>query len=135
MSIRKFEELDIWKRTRELTKIIYKISSVPGFSRDWGLRDQLRRASVSVMSNIAEGFDSGSRKEFARFLSISRRSTSEMQSQLYVALDQSYMSQEDFKLIYKEIEEIRRMITSFIKYLKGIKKTNSLNSPTRKLIN
>ena len=121
MKIRKFEELDIWKRTREVTKCIYQISSTNEFTRDWGLKDQIRRASVSIMSNIAEGFDCGSRREFARFLSISRRSASEVQSQLYIALDQSYIKQADFDKVYREIEEIRRMITSFIKYLKGFK--------------
>ena len=73
------------------------------------------------MSNIAEGFDSGSPREFARFLNMSRRSASEVQSQLYIALDQSYVKQADFDKTYKELEEIRRMITSFIKYLKGVK--------------
>ena len=71
------------------------------------------------MSNIAEGFDSGSKPEFARFLSFARRSASEVQSQLYVALDQSYIGKEDFDILYKEAESIRRMITNFILYLKG----------------
>jgi len=120
MKVTKFEDLEIWKKSRELTKLIYNVSS-DKFSNDWGLRDQVRRAAVSVMSNIAEGFDSGSKPEFARFLMISRRSISEIQSQAFIALDQSYLSQNEFDVIYKSSEEIRRMITAFIKYLKGLK--------------
>lgn len=118
MKITKFEDLEIWKRSRELIKVIYKVSASAKFSKDWGLKDQITRASVSVMSNIAEGFDSGSKPEFARFLNISRRSISEIQSQAYIALDQEYLSHDEFDLIYKESEAIRRMITSFIKYLR-----------------
>lgn len=121
MKIKKFEELDIWKRSRQLTKLIYKVTCIEEFSKDWALRDQIRRAAISVMSNIAEGFDAGSKPEFSRFLSISRRSLSEVQSQLYVALDQSYISSIEFNSLYNEAEEIRRMITGFIKYLKGLK--------------
>lgn len=78
------------------------------------------RAAVSIMSNIAEGFDSSSKKEFSRFLSMSRRSASEIQSQLYIALDQAYINDSEFNELYREAEEIRRMITGFIKYLKGV---------------
>ncbi len=119
MKINKFEEIDAWKRARELTKLNYQISSKGHFSNDWNLRDQIRRASISVISNIAEGFDSGTKNEFVRFLTFSKRSTSEIQSQLYVALDQSYISQNEFTAIYQETEEIRKMISGFIKYLKG----------------
>jgi len=121
MKVTRFEDLDIWKRSRDLTRSIYKVSSSAKFSNDWGLKEQIRRAAVSVMSNIAEGFDSGSKPEFARFLMISRRSISEIQSQAFIALDQSYVLQSEFDVIYKETEEIRRMITGFIKYLKGFK--------------
>lgn len=120
MKIKKFEEIEAWKRARELTKSIYKISSLAEFSKDWALRDQIRRASISIMSNIAEGFDSGFKNEFARFLGISRRSASEVQCQLYIALDQSYITQNEFDKMYNETEEIRRMITGFIKYLKSV---------------
>ena len=120
MRIKNFEEIEAWKRARELTKLIYRISSHVDFNKDWGLKDQIRRAAISVMSNIAEGFDSSSKLEFIRFLGISRRSASEIQSQLYVAVDQGYIQQDDFKNIYKETEEIRKMITGFIRYLKNI---------------
>lgn len=119
MTIRCFEDIEAWKKARELTKKVYRITSIEKFSKDWELRDQIRRASISVMSNIAEGFDSSSKIEFARFLNISRRSASEIQSQLYVALDQGYIEKKDFDLLYKEAEEIRKMLTGFVKYLKG----------------
>ena len=120
MKINNFEEIEAWKRSRELTKEIYRISSDVIFSKDWGLKDQIRRASISVMSNIAEGFDCGFKTEFVRFLGISRRSLSEIQSQLYIALDQNYINKNDFECIYKESEEIRKMITGFMKYLKSL---------------
>jgi len=121
MKIKRFEDIEAWKRSREMTKAIYKISSKDKFSKDWALRDQVRRASISVMSNIAEGFDSGFSAEFARFLNISRRSASEVQSQLYVAADQSYINTVEFDHLYEELEQIRKMITGFIKYLRSYK--------------
>jgi len=120
MKIKNFEEIESWKRARQLSKKIYKITSTEKFSKDWELKEQIRRAAISVMSNIAEGFDSSSKIEFARFLGISRRSASEVQSQLYIALDQNYIDANDFNPLYKETEEIRKMITGFIKYLKGL---------------
>ena len=121
MKIQRFEDIEAWKKTRELTKSIYKVSSKDKFSKDWTLRDQIRRAAISIVSNIAEGFDSGFSAEFARFLNISRRSASEVQSQLYIALDQMYISIEEFNALYGDTEEIRKMITGFIKYLKSYK--------------
>ena len=120
MTIKKFEDIESWKRARELTKSIYKISSTNGFEKDRALKEQIRGASISIMSNIAEGFDSGFKNEFARFLGISRRSASEIQCQLYIALDQTYITQNEFDRMYNETEEILKMITGFIKYLKGV---------------
>jgi four helix bundle protein len=119
MGLKNFEEITAWQRSRELTKKIYSLTNTEIFNRDWGLRDQLRRAMVSVTSNIAEGFDCGSNKEFVRFLNMSRRSLSEIQNQLYVALDQNYIQEMDFNYAYSESEEIRRMLTGFAKYLKN----------------
>jgi four helix bundle protein len=118
MTIKSFEDIEAWKKARELTKKIYRVTSLEKFSKDWELRDQIRRAVISVMSNIAEGFDSSSKIEFARFLNISRRSASEVQSQLYVALDLGYIEKKDFDSFYKDSEEIRKMLTGFVKYLK-----------------
>jgi four helix bundle protein len=83
-----FEEIEAWKKARELTKRIYQISSRGPFSKDFGLRDQARRASVSIMSNIAEGYERGGTKEFLQYLSIAKGSVGELRSHLYVALDQ-----------------------------------------------
>ncbi len=118
MIIRKFEDIEAWKKAREITDLVYKSSAKNNFDRDFGLREQIRRASVSIMSNIAEGFDSSSHIEFARFLSIAKRSASEVQSQLYIALDQGYISKPEFDFLYTKTEEIRKMITAFINYLK-----------------
>jgi four helix bundle protein len=116
--IRKFEDIEAWKKAREITDLVYKTSAKTKFNRDFGLREQIRRASVSIMNNIAEGFDSSSRIEFARFLNIAKRSASEVQSQLYIALDQEYISKAEFNSLYSKGEEIRKMITGFIEYLK-----------------
>jgi len=124
MKIKRFEDLDVWKKARGFTKLVYELTGKGEFSKDWGLRDQMRRAAVSIMSNIAEGFDGGSKLEFSRFLSMARRSASEVQSQLYTALDQVYIEQTEFSHIYEEAEQIKKMITGFIKYLKGHRQTS-----------
>ena len=118
MKIKVFEEIEAWQNARELTKEIYKISDENRFSKDWPLRDQIRRAGISIMSNIAEGFDSGFKGEFLRFLNIAKRSASEVQSQLYVALDQEYIKKAEFDLIYSRSTSIRKQISGFIRYLK-----------------
>ncbi len=95
--IEKFEDLIAWQRARDLTKQIYEITKQGEFQRDFGLRDQMRRASVSVMSNIAEGFERGGRSEFHQFLVIAKGSCAELRSQLYVALDVGYVDQKTFQ--------------------------------------
>ena len=118
MKINKFEDIQAWKEARELTKEIYALTKKPTFSRDYGLVDQIRRAAISIMANIAEGFDSNSDAQFISFLSYSQRSASELQSHLYVALDQSYILENKFNELYNRIEKIKRLIGGFIKYLK-----------------
>lgn len=113
----KFEDIEAWNKSRELAKEIYAISNAGPFARDFGLRDQIRRASVSIMSNIAEGFERGSNKEFIQFLYIAKGSAGEVRSQLYVALDQGYIKQEIFASLSKEASEISRMISGFVSYL------------------
>lgn len=125
MKIKQFEEIEAWKKARELTKRVYEISMNKNFNRDWTLKDQMRRAVISVMSNIAEGFDSGFNAEFVRFLNMSRRSASEVQNHLYIALDQAYITSNEFKIVYEQTEEVRKMIIGFIKYLKNYKLVNS----------
>jgi len=87
MKIESFTEIESWKKARQLVKQIYKITSKNRFSKNYGLKDQIQRASVSIMSNIAEGFDSGSQKSFINFLNYSYQSASEVESLLYIAHD------------------------------------------------
>jgi four helix bundle protein len=117
MKISRFEEIDSWKKGRELTRGVYHLAGKMRFSKDVGLRDQIQRASVSIMSNIAEGFDSGSNRAFENFLRYSYRSASEVQSLLYVALDSGYIDQHDFEVFYNQSSEIKKLIGGFIRYL------------------
>ncbi len=116
--IERFEDIDCWKKARELTRSIYSISLGGGFSKDFALRDQLRRASISILSNIVEGFERDGNKEFLQFLSIAKGSCGEARAQLYVALDQEYISEAQFRSISEMAVEISRMLSGLIKYLK-----------------
>jgi len=116
--VKRFEDLQAWQEARSVTQRVYKLTQEPEFRRDYGLVDQVRRASVSVMNNIVEGFDSGSTTEFVRFLGYARRSGSEVQSCLYVALDQRYLSQAKFQELYEAVERARSLIAGFIRYLR-----------------
>ena len=120
-TIKRFEDIRGWQSARELTNSVYQMTSEGNFARDFGLRDQIRRAASSVMSNIAEGFDAGSDAEFVRFLGYARRSASEVQSQLYTALDQKYISQETFNSTYKKAEIAKKQINGLIGYLRKSK--------------
>ena len=119
MKINRFEDINSWIEARELTKKIYQISSSSNLSRDFGLRDQIRKASVSIMANISEGFDSQSNDEFSRFLIYARRSCSEVQSHLYVALDQDYIEQNCFDELYYKTVNIGKLINGLITYLRS----------------
>ncbi len=119
MKIKRFEDIDSWKAGRELTKIIYDLTSKGSFNKDFGLKDQIQRASVSIIANIAEGFDSKSNKAFINFLNYSFRSASEVQSLLYVAFDQKYINESDFNIAYEQCNEIKNLIGGFIRYLKS----------------
>jgi len=118
-NIEKFEDIKAWGRARGLVKKVYQLSNNKKFSQDWSLKDQIRRAAVSVMSNIAEGYSRQTDKEFIRFLYIALGSVSEVRSQRYVALDLSYISKEEFETLYSESEEITKLIGGFIRYLEG----------------
>ena len=126
MAIEKFEDIKAWQAGRKLTKAVYEISSAGRFGRDYGLRDQIQRASVSVMANIAEGYDSLSNKEFVRFLGYALRSATEVQSHLYVALDQDYASKDQFNAIYQQAIEVKRLLHGFLRYLRK----SEVNEPT-----
>lgn len=108
--INRFEDLIAWQKARELTEAVYQVTKYGEFSKDFGLRDQMRRAAVSVMSNIAEGFDRGGRAEFHQFLVIAKGSCAELRSQLYVAKDAGYIDKETFGTIYDRAVETSRII-------------------------
>ncbi|HJS19650.1 MAG TPA: four helix bundle protein [Anaerolineales bacterium] len=115
--ITRFEKIESWKTTRQLTNMIYTLGNQAGFNRDFGLRDQIRRVSVSVMSNIAEGFESRTDVPFINFLGMARASAGEVRSQLYIAWDQKYISEEQFKESFAIAEKCSRRISKFITYL------------------
>lgn len=107
----------MWKVGRSLTKRIYSLTKGRKFSRDFSLGDHIRRAAVSITSYIAEGFDAQSNAEFVRFLKYSRRSTSEVKNQLYIALDEEYITQQEFDEAYEQCSTISKMLFGFIRYL------------------
>lgn len=119
MLVKEFEELEIWKLARELTNQVYAMSGQGGFAKDYGLRDQVRRAAVSIMSNIAEGFERGGNQEFIQFLSIAKGSCGEVRCQMYIALDQHYIDQQTGELLIGSFRKLSVMINNFIAYLKG----------------
>ena len=111
--IKRFEDVLAWQEARKLTKNIYATTNREPFARDFGLRDQIQRASVSAMSNVAEGFDCESKMEFGRFLGIARRSATEVQSLLYVALDVSYIDVMTFEQQYEQARKTKALIGGF----------------------
>lgn len=124
MTIKRFEDIEAWQIARELTRKVYAITGEDSFSRDFVLRDQIRDAAGSSMHNIAEGFDAGSTAEFVRFLRYALRSSTEVQSELYVALDQSYINQKTFDIIYEQARLTRVKIGAFVSYLRKIQKSS-----------
>ena len=105
MAVKYFEDLEVWILSRELTNKIYNVSSDGRFAKDFGLRDQIRRATVSIMSNIAEGYEGGGNKEFIQFLSIAKASCGEVRSQLYVATDQNYVGKKGCEQLIDEFKK------------------------------
>jgi four helix bundle protein len=122
MKIERFEDIQAWQEARKLTNKVYELTNKSPFRKDFRLSGQIQNASVSVMANIAEGFDRQSRKEFIQFLYIASGSASVVQSHLYVALDQKYISEEEFDETYKRAKKTKSLINGFISYLKGRKK-------------
>jgi four helix bundle protein len=116
--IERFEDLISWQKARELNRLVYKISANGIFAKDFGLRDQIRRASISIMSNIAEGFERGGDKEFVQFLSNAKGSCGEVRCQLYAALDEKYLSETEFKQLSERSLEVSRLISGFMTYLR-----------------
>lgn len=110
MAVERFEDLIAWQKSRELANMIYQLTTDGNFARDFGFRDQIRRAAVSVMSNIAEGFERGSRADFHRFLVIAKASCGEVRSQLYLAKDIGYMDESSFNQAMALADEVSRII-------------------------
>jgi four helix bundle protein len=121
MGIANFEDLNVWKRSRELVNEIYSLTKKQRFSKDFGLVDQIRRAAISVMSNIAEGFERGSNTEFIRFLYISKASCGETRSHLFIAFDQGYLTNDELQKAKSFAKSVSAMIGGFIAYLRSSK--------------
>jgi four helix bundle protein len=120
-TFKRFEEIKSWQKAREVTRTIYLMTTNERFAKDYGLRDQIRRASVSIMANIAEGFGRRSDKEFSYFLSIAHGSIAEVQSHLYIALDLNYTEQSDFSKLYEMLDETSRMTLVLAQHLRNSK--------------
>ncbi len=125
MKILRFEDLEIWKLSLKITKIIYDLTSEGKFSKDFGLRDQIRRAMVSVSSNIVEGFEKRNNNEFIRFLKIAKGSTGEVRNQLYISLMVGYITKVEFQKVDEELLKLAAKTGSFINYLEKQKLTRN----------
>lgn len=118
----KFEEIQAWQKAKDVTLLIYHITANSNFAKDFGLKDQIRRASVSIMANIAEGHGRRTSIEFANFINIARGSTAEVQSHLHIARGLNYIDQKEFDEIYQTLTEISRMLLSLAQYLRSKEK-------------
>ena len=127
MNINRFEDIEAWQLARELTGKVYAATGQKPFKNDFGLKSQIQNAAGSSMHNIAEGFDAETTPEFIRFLRYSKRSCSEVQSQLYLALDQNYITKEEFDNIYNYATRTRAAVGGFINYLKQYKKNKIIS--------
>jgi four helix bundle protein len=121
MAVTRFEELIAWQKARLLAKQVYHVTNTGKFAKDYGFRDQIRRASVSVMSNIAEGFERGSRPDFHRFLVIAKASCAEVRSQLYLAYDIGYITQDEF-------DDLMELATETTKIISGLRRSVDPNN-------
>jgi len=137
-TIKSFEELIIWQESRKFTNNIYKLTKNFPQEELYGLTSQIRRAAVSVMSNIAEGFDRRTTKEFISFLVIARASASEVQNDLYISLDLNYINKEEFQATYNHAQKIAKLINGLITYLKTqseiYSKTTKINEQTQQYL-
>ena len=134
MTVQNFEDLNVWKQARLLTQEVYRLTKTGKFSRDFGLRDQIQRAAISVMSNIAEGFERGGNQEFSQFLYVAKASCGEVRSQLYVALDQGYVTHDETEKLRQSFKRLSGMISNLITYMRqsemrGEKFIRSKSSP------
>lgn len=119
MKIEKFEEMKVWQEARTFCSSIYKLTSKGNFVKDYGMKDQIQRASISIITNISEGFERDSNNEFVKFLNYSKGSAGEVRALLYIALDLNYISELEFKENYLKSISIITQLSNFIKYLKA----------------
>lgn len=115
----RFEDLEVWKTARVLTNMVYDLTNKGTFARDYGLKQQIQRAAVSIMSNIAEGFESQTQSLFINYLGRARGSAGEVRSQLYIALDRNYISKKEFNAVFQLAKNCSRQIYGFMEYLKS----------------
>jgi four helix bundle protein len=120
-TIKRFQEIKAWQKARELTRVVYDFSNRAPLNRDFALRDQMRRACISILSNIAEGFERSGSGEFRQFLSVAKGSAAELEAQLYVALDQKYISEAEFNELQQLSRETQSLLAGFMDYLKNSK--------------
>jgi len=116
--IQKFEDIAARQKGRELTRQIYRLTAREKFRQDFTLKDQIKRAAISITSNIAEGFERGGNREFVQFLSIAKGSAAELKSQLYIALDAEYINKQEFDDLYQQTHSLVLLLVGFVKYLK-----------------
>jgi four helix bundle protein len=119
VTIQRFEDIEAWQRARQLTRNVYGMTNKGSFRKDYALQGQIRRAAVSIMCNIAEGFERGGNQEFAQFLAVAKGSAGEVRACLYTALDAEFINQEEFAELSQSAHEVSRLISGFMKYLKG----------------
>jgi len=117
-TVKRFEDLEAFQMTRELTRQLYRVTGTGRFARDYGLRDQITRAAISVMSNVAEGFERGGDKEFLQFFSLAKGSCGEIRAQLYVGIDQGYIDEQQFTTLVDQASRIGRALAGLMKYLR-----------------
>jgi four helix bundle protein len=118
-SIKNFEELEVWKLSMELCTEVYRLTNTELFSKDFGLKDQIRRSAVSVPSNISEGYERDAKKQFLYFLAISKGSCGELRTQLRIAFNLSYINENDFNILNEVAIQTSKQLSGFIKYLKS----------------
>ena len=128
MNYKRFEELPCWIKARELCQAVFELINLPGFRKDFSFRNQIWDAAGSVMDNIAEGFEDSSTKEFIKFLGYSQRSSSEVQSQFYRALDCGYIDNKQFEHVYGLASDCRKQIKGFRRYLRDYNKKNKIKT-------
>lgn len=129
-TVNKFEDLEVWKTSRQFTLLVYQLARQEYFSKDHGLKDQICRAAVSIMSNIAEGFESQTQSQFVRYLGIAKASAGEARSQLYIALDIGYITKLQFEQAYELADKTIRQLYRFMNYLKSHPSTRRISEET-----